>query len=143
MEVHLEVSTDPVRLDVGLVCEFLQSSYWASGRQRSVIERSIKNSLCFGAYLGGRQVAFARVVSDRAVFAYLMDVFVLPEFRGRGFSRALMRAIVDHPELQHLRVFLLATRDAHGLYSKFGFRPLEAPDRWMAIHNPDSDKHAV
>ena len=143
MEVHLEISTDPVRLDVGLVCEFLQSSYWASGRRRSVIERSLKNSLCFGAYLGGRQVAFARVVSDRAVFAYLMDVFVLPEFRGRGISRALMRAIVDHPELQHLRVFLLATRDAHGLYSKFGFRPLEEPDRWMAIHNPDSDRPAV
>jgi GNAT superfamily N-acetyltransferase len=143
LEVQLEISTDPVRLDVGLVCEFLQSSYWASGRRRSVIERSMKNSLCFGAYLGGRQVAFARVVSDRAVFAYLMDVFVLPEFRGRGISGALMRAIVDHPELQHLRVFLLATRDAHGLYSKFGFRPLEEPDRWMAIHNPDSDRPAV
>jgi GNAT superfamily N-acetyltransferase len=141
--VQLEISTDPVRLDVGLVCEFLQSSYWASGRRRSVIERSMKNSLCFGAYLGARQVAFARVVSDRAVFAYLMDVFVLPEFRGRGISRALMRAIVDHPELQHLRVFLLATRDAHGLYSKFGFRPLAEPDRWMAIHNPDSDRPAV
>ncbi len=143
MAVQLEISTDPVRLDVGLVCAFLQSSYWASGRRRSVIERSMKNSLCFGAYLGARQVAFARVVSDRAVFAYLMDVFVLPEFRGRGISRALMRAIVDHPELQHLRVFLLATRDAHGLYSKFGFRPLAEPDRWMAIHNPDSDRPAV
>ena len=143
MEAELEISTDPARLDVGLVCEFLQSSYWANGRRRSVIERSIKNSLCFGAYVSGRQVAFARVVSDRAVFAYLMDVFVLPDFRGRGISRALMRAILDHPELHNLRVFLLATRDAHGLYSKFGFRPLEEPERWMAIHNPDSDRHAV
>ena len=141
--MELEISTDPARLDIGLVCEFLQSSYWASGRPRSVIERSMKNSLCFGAYLSGRQVAFARVVSDRAVFAYLMDVFVLPEFRSRGISRALMRAILDHPELQNLRVFLLATRDAHGLYSKFGFRPLEEPDRWMAIQDPDSDRHAV
>ena len=103
----------------------------------------MKNSLCFGAYLNGRQVAFARVVSDRAVFAYLMDVFVLPEVRGRGISRALMRAILDHSELQNVRVFLLATRDAHGLYSKFGFRPLEEPDRWMAIQNPDSDRPAV
>ena len=143
MEAELEISTDPARLDVGLVCEFLQSSYWASGRRRSVIERSMKNSLCFGAYLNGRQVAFARVVSDRAVFAYLMDVFVLPEFRGRGISKALMRAIVEHPDLQNLRAFLLATRDAHALYSKFGFRPLEEPDRWMAIHNPDSDRPAV
>jgi len=126
-----------------VVCEFLQNSYWASGRRRSVIERSMKNSLCFGAYLSGRQVAFARVVSDRAVFAYLMDVFVLPEFRGRGISKALMRAILEHPDLQNLRVFLLATRDAHGLYSTFGFRPLEEPDRWMAIHTPESDRHAV
>ena len=93
--------------------------------------------------MGHYEVGFARVVSDRAVFAYLMDVFVLPEFRGRGISRALMRAIVDHPGLQNLRVFLLATRDAHGLYSKFGFGPLEEPARWMAIQNPDSDGHAV
>lgn len=143
MEAELEISTDPARLDVGLICEFLQSAYWAHGRRRSVIERSVKNSLCFGVYLAGRQVAFARVVSDRAVFAYLMDVFVLPEFRGRGISKALMRAILDHPDLQNLRVFLLATRDAHGVYSKFGFRPLEEPDRWMAIHNPDSDRDSV
>ena len=143
MDVKLEISTDPARLDVGVVCEFLQHSYWASGRRRSVIERSMKNSLCFGAYLSGRQVAFARVVSDRAVFAYLMDVFVLPEFRGRAISKALMRAILEHPDLQNLRVFLLATRDAHGLYSKFGFCPLEEPDRWMAIHNPDSDRHSL
>lgn len=143
MERQLEISTDPARLDVGLVCEYLQGAYWSSGRRRSVIERAMKNSFCFGAYLEGQQVAFARVVSDRAVFAHLMDVFVLPQFRGRGISRTLLRAILDHPELQNLRVFLLATRDAHGLYSKFGFRPLHEPDRWMAIHNPDSDRHAV
>jgi len=107
------------------------------------VERSIRNSLCFGAYLAGRQVAFARVVSDRAVFAYLMDVFVAPEFRGRGISKLLLRSVLSHPDLQNLRVFLLATRDAHDLYSQFGFRPLAHPERWMAIENRDSDALAV
>jgi GNAT superfamily N-acetyltransferase len=131
-----EISTDRARLDVALVHEFLRTSYWAEGRGRSVVERSIDHSLCFGVYQGGRQVAFARVVSDRAVFAYLMDVFVVPEFRGRGISKALMRAVLDHPDLQNLRLFLLATRDAHGLYERFGFRPLAEPERMMAIRNP-------
>jgi GNAT superfamily N-acetyltransferase len=131
-----EISTDRARLDVALVHEFLQTSYWAEGRPRSVVERSIEHSLCFGVYHGGQQVAFARVVSDRAVFAYLMDVFVVPEFRGRGISKALMRAVLDHPELQNLRLFLLATKDAHGLYQRFGFRPLAEPERMMAIRNP-------
>lgn len=131
-----EISTDRARLDVALVHEFLRTSYWAEGRGRSVVERSIEHSLCFGVYQGGRQVAFARVVSDRAVFAYLMDVFVVPEFRGRGISKALMRAVLDHPDLQNLRLFLLATRDAHGLYERFGFRSLAEPERMMAIRNP-------
>jgi len=139
----IEISTDPERLDIGLVYDFLQTSYWAHGRRRSVVERSIRHSLCFGAYSEGRQVAFARVVSDRAVFAYLMDVFVVPEFRGRGISKALVRAILDHPDLQNLRVFLLATRDAHGLYAQFGFKPLAQPDRWMAIQDADSDSRAT
>jgi GNAT superfamily N-acetyltransferase len=142
MGPEFEISTDPARLDIDLVHSILRTSYWAEGRRRSVVERSIANSLCFGVYHAGRQVAFARVVSDRAVFAYLMDVFVVPEFRGRGISKALMRAVLDHPELQNLRMFLLATRDAHGLYEKFGFRPLPQPDHMMAIHNPDSDKYA-
>jgi len=131
-----EISTDRARLDVALVHEFLRTSYWAEGRQRAVVERSIEHSLCFGVYHLGRQVAFARVVSDRAVFAYLMDVFVVPEFRGRGISKALMQAVLDHPELQNLRLFLLATRDAHGLYERFGFRPLAEPERMMALRNP-------
>lgn len=131
-----EISTDRARLDVALVHEFLRTSYWAEGRGRSVVERSIEHSLCFGVYQGGRQVAFARVVSDRAVFAYLMDVFVVPEFRGHGISKALMRAVLDHPDLQNLRLFLLATRDAHGLYERFGFRSLAEPERMMAIRNP-------
>ena len=143
MEPGCEISTDPARLNVDLVYEFLQTSYWAKGRRRSVIERCIKNSLCFGAYRDGQQVGFARVVSDRAVFAYLMDVFVVPEFRGHGISKALMRTILDHPDLQNLRVFLLATWDAHGLYAQFGFRPLAEPGHWMAIHDPDSDQRAT
>ena len=133
---EFEISTDRARLDVALVHEFLRTSYWAEGRRRSVVERSIEHSLCFGVYHLGRQVAFARVVSDRAVFAYLMDVFVVPEFRGRGISKALMRAVLDHPDLQNLRLFLLATRDAHGLYERFGFGPLAEPERMMAIRNP-------
>lgn len=143
MDAELEISTDPARLDIDLIHRFLETSYWAKGRRRSVVERSIRNSLCFGAYLAGRQVAFARVVSDRAVFAYLMDVFVVPEFRGRGISKTLLRSVLSHPDLQNLRVFLLATRDAHDLYSQFGFRPLGRPERWMAIENRGSDALAV
>lgn len=140
MTPEIEISTDQARLDLDVIHGFLQTSYWAQDRKRSVVERSIRNSLCFGVYVGGRQVAFARVLSDRAVFAYLMDVFVIPEYRGHGISKALMRAIVDHPDLQNLRTFLLATQDAHGLYEQFGFRALAHPDRWMAIHDPDNDK---
>jgi GNAT superfamily N-acetyltransferase len=143
VDAELEISTDPTRLDVELIHRFLETAYWAKGRRRSVIERSIRNSLCFGVYLARRQVAFARVVSDRAVFAYLMDVFVLPEFRGRGISKALMHSVFGHPDLQNLRVFLLATRDAHKLYAQFGFRPLAHPERWMTIQDPDSDARAV
>jgi GNAT superfamily N-acetyltransferase len=101
--------------------------------------RGHSNSLCFGVYLAGQQVAFARVISDRAVFAYLADVFVVQEFRGRGISKALVRAVLDHPDLQNLRLFLLSTQDGHGLYAQFGFRPLPHPGRMMAIYNPDSD----
>lgn len=139
----MEISTDRARLDMDLVCEFLTTSYWAKGRRRSVIERAIANSICFGAYEDGRLVAFARVVSDRAVFAYLMDVFVVPEERGRGIATALMRAVLAHPDLQNLRLFLLATRDAHAFYARLGFRPLAEANRWMAIHDPDSDSRAM
>ena len=143
MDAEFEISTDPARLDIDLIHRFLETSYWAKGRRRSVVERSLRHSLCFGVYIATRQVAFARVVSDRAVFAYLMDVFVLPEFRGRGISKALMRSVLEHPDLQNLRVFLLATRDAHDLYAQFGFRSLANAERWMAIQDPDSDARAV
>jgi len=143
VESEIEISTDQARLDIDVIHGFLQTSYWAQGRKRSVVERSIRNSLCFGVYVGGQQVAFARVVSDRAVFAYLMDVFVVPEYRGRGISKALMHAVLDHPDLQNLRVFLLGTQDAHGLYKQFGFRALAQPEIWMSIQDPDSDKRAT
>ena len=135
-----EISCDPQRIDIVLVHDFLRSSYWAEGRSREVVERSIRHSLCFGVYLAGRQVAFARVVTDRSVFAYLADVFVVPEFRGRGISKALVGAILENPELQNLRTFMLGTRDAHGLYAQFGFRPLAEPRRMMARYDPGADK---
>jgi len=134
---HYEISTDRSRLDVALIHDFLRSSYWAQGIPRAVVERSIQHSLCFGAFLGGRQVGFARVVSDFASFAYVADVFVVPEHRGRGISKLLMRAIIEHPDLQRLRRILLATRDAHGLYAQFGFEPLTHPEHFMTLHEPD------
>lgn len=127
----IDISCDRDRLDVALIHEFLRTSYWAAGRSREIVERSIANSLCFGAYSGGKQIAFARVITDRAVFAYLADVFVVPELRGRGVAKALMAAILAHPELQGLRTFLLGTRDAHGLYARFGFGPVPEPQRLM------------
>ncbi len=102
-----------------------------------MVERSIQHSLCFAAYLDGRQIGFARVVTDYATFAYVADVFVVPEHRGRGISKLLLRAILEHPELQGLRRFLLATHDAHGLYAQFGFQPLAHPEHFMTVHKPD------
>lgn len=129
---ELEISSDPARIDRELVCEFLsRRAYWALGRPREVIERSIEHSLVFGAYREGRQLGFARVVTDRATFAYLCDVFVLESARGQGIGKRLMGAVVAHPELQGLRRFHLVTRDAHALYAQFGFQPLAQPERHM------------
>jgi GNAT superfamily N-acetyltransferase len=127
----LEISCDPNRIDVSLVHDFLSTSYWAQGCSRDTVERSIQNSLCFAAYSGGRQVAFARVITDRAVFAYLADVFVISDFRGRGIAKVLMKAILDHAELRTLRRFMLGTLDAHRLYEQFGFTPVRRPERLM------------
>ncbi|MDB6154016.1 MAG: N-acetyltransferase [Chthoniobacteraceae bacterium] len=137
MKSDYEISTDPTRLDIGLIHEFLANSYWARGIPRSVVERSIKHSLVFGAYNNARQVGFARVTTDFATVAYIGDVFVIPEHRGRGISKLLLQAILSHPELQGLRRWFLATRDAHGLYSQFNFQPLAAPELFMTIHHPD------
>jgi N-acetylglutamate synthase-like GNAT family acetyltransferase len=132
-----EISTDPSRIDATLVHEFLTNSYWAKGIPAETVRRSIENSIAFGVYFGRQQVGFARVVSDLATFAYLADVFILPNYRERGLSHWLMECIVNHPDLQGLRRWMLATKDAHGLYAKFGFVPIKSPESWMEIHRPD------
>ena len=143
-DVTIEISADRDRIDVGFVDEFLSaSSYWARGRSRETVERTIANSLCFGAYAAGRQIGFARVATDRAVFAYVMDVFVLPEFRGQGAGSALMRAILAHEDLQGLRLIALRTRDAHALYARFGFAPIPDPESLMVLQAPDAQAAAV
>ncbi len=131
------VSTDPQRLELAVVHRFLSNSYWSQGLPLDVLKRAIAGSLCFGLYQGNAQVGFARVITDRATFAYLCDVFVLDSHRGKGLGRWLMEAVSCHPELQGLRRFVLVTRDAHGLYEKFGFRPLARPAGYMELHRPD------
>jgi GNAT superfamily N-acetyltransferase len=131
LSAEFEISSDPARIDVAVVHKYLSASYWARGRSRAIVERSIRNSFCFGAYHCGRQVAFGRVVTDFAVFAYLADIFVIPEYRGRGIGKALVRAMLEDPQLQGLQVMLLRTRDAHGLYKQFGFQALPRPEEMM------------
>ena len=125
------VSTDPARLDLDVIHAFLSQSYWAAGIHREVVERSIRHSICFGAFDGERQVGFARVISDRATYAYVADVFVLAGHRGRGIGKRLMACITAHPELQRLRLWTLFTRDAHGLYRQYGFGEARYPGRLM------------
>src|ERR1051325_11793001 len=132
-----ESSTDPARLDLSMVHEFLTKSYWARGIPLETVRRSVENALSFGIYHGNRQVGFTRVITDRATFAYLADVFVLAPYRGRGLSKWLMACILEHPDLQGLRRWMLVTQDAHGLYRQFGFTELKAPERWMEIHHAD------
>ena len=130
------ISTDPARLDIAVIHGFLSTSYWATGRSIDTIQRSIANSLPFGVYSRGRQIGFARVITDYATLAWIADVFILDEFRGRGLSKWLMEVIVTHPELQGFRRWILATKDAHGLYEKSGFTELRRPERWMERHDP-------
>jgi GNAT superfamily N-acetyltransferase len=129
----IEISTDPARLDLDAIHAYLTRSYWAAGIPRDVVARSIAHSLCFGVYDGGGQVGFARVVTDRATYAYLADVYILESHRGRGLSLRLMEQVMVHPDLQGLRRWSLLTRDAHGLYRRFGFEPLARPERHMEI----------
>ena len=132
-----EISFDAGRFDVDAVHAFLAGSYWATGIPVSVVRKAIENSLCVAAFDGVRQVGFARMVTDRATFAYLADVYVLEEHRGQGLSSRLVAALLEHPELQGLRRLMLVTRDAHGLSGKFGFTALAHPDRVMELHRPD------
>ena len=129
------ISTDRARIDRRLVHDFLASSYWARGIPAEVVNRSIEHSLCFGVYQGAAQVGFARVITDEATFAYLADVFILDGHRGRGLGKWLMEAILAYPDLQGLRRWSLVTRDAHGLYTQFGFAPLAHPERCMELVN--------
>jgi GNAT superfamily N-acetyltransferase len=131
------ISTDPSRLDARAIHAYLDRSYWAAGIPMDVLERAIRGSLCFGLYDGDRQIGFARTVTDRATFAYLADVYVLESYRGQGLAKWMMHVIMAHPDLQGLRRFALATKDAHGLYAQFGFAPLARPDRQMEIARPD------
>lgn len=137
------ISTDRSRLNIELIHDFLANrTYWAVGRKREVVERSIANSLPFGIYkgddeVGFAQVGFARVVTDYATFAWIADVFILNEHRGQGLSKWLMKVILAHPELQGFRRWVLATKDAHGLYERFGFIPLHRPERWMERPDPN------
>ena len=131
------VDDDPAKLDMDMIHGFLARTYWSPDIPRAVLERALANSLCFGVYEDGRQVGFARVVTDRATFAYLADVFVLESHRRRGLSKRLVAEILGHPSLQGLRRWLLVTRDAQGLYGQFGFTPLRSPERFMELHDPD------
>ena len=130
------ISDDPARLDIDAICDFLSRAYWADKRPREVIEKSIRFSLNFGVYDGTRQIGFARVVTDRATFAYLCDVFVHEDYRGKALGKWMMECILGHPELMGLRRWSLATRDAHGLYKQFGFTELDDPSKWMEKFDP-------
>ncbi len=143
-EDEYEISIDKKRLDLAMVHDFLANqSYWAKDIPFEVMKRSIENALCFGVFHQGRQVGFARVVTDYATVAYVGDVFIIGPYRGRGLGKRLVKAIVDHPGLEGLRLWFLGTKDAHDLYRKFGFKKAaETPvmERFMTIFNPDAYK---
>jgi GNAT superfamily N-acetyltransferase len=132
------ISTDATRLDVNAIHAFLASTYWSPGIPLATVRRAIENSVCVGAYVQGKQVGFARVVTDKATFAYLADVYVLEEHRGNAVSKRMLECLFELQELQGLRRMLLVTRDAHALYEKFGFKALATPARFMELHNPDA-----
>lgn len=132
--MSIEITTERARMDLATIHAFLAGqSYWAANIPLETLSRALDHSLCFAAIDGGALIGFARVITDRATFAYLADVFVVPEHRGRGISKRIMQCIFEHPELQNLRRWLLVTRDAHGLYEQYGFRALAAPERHMEI----------
>lgn len=134
------ISDSRSKVDVSYVHNFLTKSYWAEGISVDVVKRSVNGSLCFSVFYHEEQIGFARVITDEATFAYLCDVFIDETYRGKGVSKWLMEIIISYPGLQGLRRFMLATRDAHGLYQPYGFLPLTFTDRWMQIHNPDAYK---
>ncbi len=127
----IEISRDKERLDIKAIHAFLTESYWANGRDIETVRTAIKNSFCLGVYLSNKQIGFARVASDYAVFAYIMDVFILPDYRGNGYSKQLMKTIIEAPELALCKTWLLKTSDAHDLYKQFGFTALESQEKMM------------
>ncbi len=128
------ISTDKAKLNIAVIHNYLsKESYWAKNIPMKTVKKSIKGSCCFGVYHKSEQVGFARVVTDHATFGYIADVFILDEYRGKGLSKWLMETIMNYPELQGLRRWMLATRDAHGLYAQFGFTPLDKPERIMGL----------
>ena len=131
------ISDDPALLDLDIVHAFIANeSYWAKGIPKTLVERTIANSLCWGVYFEGKQIGFARVISDKATFAYLCDVFIAAGHRGKGLSKALVATLLAHPDLQNLRRWMLVTADAQKLYEQFGFRIVSQPERHMEIHRP-------
>lgn len=132
---HFSISTDPARLDLDAITDMLSRAYWAKGRTRDVIARYLQHSLTFGIYDGPRQIGLARIVSDYTTFAWLCDVFIHEDYRSHGLGKWLMETIHSHPDLQGLRRWLLATRDAHGLYAQYGWKPLANVERWMERFN--------
>jgi len=125
------ISTDPARLDIDAICDFLKRAYWANTRPRERTERAIQNSLVFGVYEGEKQIGLARVVSDYSIFAYLCDVFIHEDYRSHGLGKWLIETIMEHPDLKEMRRWVLVTNDAHGLYKQYGFTSLEDSEHWM------------
>lgn len=138
---NFSISTDKSQLDLEMIDNFLKTSYWAKDIPKSIVEKSIAHSLCFGVYQKEQQIGFARVISDYATFAYLADVFILESYRGQGLGKWLIQSILTHSELQNLRKFLLGTWDAHELYRQFGFNSLNRPERYMEIVNLNVYQH--
>ncbi|WP_244959637.1 GNAT family N-acetyltransferase [Marinomonas primoryensis] len=133
-----KISSETNDMDVSVIHGYISRSYWAENIPLRTMETAINNSLCFGVFTdSGNQVAFARMITDSATFAYLADVFVLKEHRGKGISKWIMKNIIDHPNLQGIRRMALATSDAHGLYEEFGFKALNSPESFMELHQPD------
>jgi N-acetylglutamate synthase-like GNAT family acetyltransferase len=135
------ISTDPARLDIDTICDFLKRAYWADTRPRERTERAIQNSLVFGVYDGDKQIGVARVVTDYSIFAYLCDVFIHEDYRSDGLGKWLIRTIMEHPDLKDMRRWLLVTNDAHGLYTQFGFNLIEDPEHWMQLFRRFPEEH--
>lgn len=127
----IEISTDKGKLQIEMIHQFLTETYWAKGRTIEEVKKTIDNCLCFGVYLGEKQIGFARILTDYSVFAYLMDVFITPEHRGKGYSKQLMKSINAEPQLQSCKVWMLKTSDAHNLYKQFGYTELAHPEKVM------------